>query len=56
MATTAAQTNEQRCEQCGRTGTRGFRTLKAPGVPEITVCASDGACRKRWPKPAAHDE
>lgn len=51
-------TNEQCCEQCGRVGTRGFRTLKAdcPGIPEITVCTSGSACRKRWPRPARIDE
>ncbi|MEU6342177.1 hypothetical protein ABZ883_14695 [Streptomyces sp. NPDC046977] len=40
------------CEQCGRTGSRGFRTLTAPDIKPITVCANKAACRKRWPKPA----
>lgn len=49
---------EQRCEQCGRVGTHGFRTIGAParGVEPITVCASHNACRRRWPKrPAPQD-
>lgn len=42
-----------RCSQCGRVGTRGFRTMPADdalGVPAITVCANTTACAKRWPK------
>lgn len=42
----------QRCEQCGRSGARGFKTLTADehGI-SITVCSNKTACRKRWPKP-----
>lgn len=43
--------SRKRCEQCGRVGTRGFKTLAASeGIPSITVCTTQGACRKRWPK------
>jgi hypothetical protein len=44
------------CEQCGRIGKRGYRTLAddAHGI-EITQCSNRQACRKRWPKPARDD-
>jgi hypothetical protein len=44
------------CEQCGRIGMRGYRTHTAAehGI-EITVCVSQGACRKRRPKPAVDE-
>lgn len=46
----------RRCEQCGRIGKRGFRTLAAEERDiRITVCANKSACRKRWPKPARDD-
>jgi len=55
----------KRCEQCGRTGTRGFKTTPA-GVattsvgevayPEFTECANRDACRKRWPKTRDEDD
>jgi hypothetical protein len=42
------------CEQCGRVGTRGFKTLitflDGRAVGPITVCSNTNACRKRWPK------
>lgn len=47
------------CEQCGRTGTRGFTTIPGVTLPHptlnlatdpITICANKNACRKRWPK------
>jgi ribosomal protein L28 len=54
--------SERRCEQCGREGVRGFRTIPAVFVdwlqgrgvepfwnPPITVCAAEKACRRRWP-------
>lgn len=45
----------QTCEQCGRTGTRSFRTLEDQehGI-RITVCSNVTACRRRWPHPV-HD-
>lgn len=56
----AARDAKQRCEQCGRVGTRGFiawpeETLTLMSgvvetIPAITLCASKTACRKRWPK------
>lgn len=44
------------CEQCGRIGRRGFKTLADDehGI-SITVCANKNACRKRWPKPAVEE-
>lgn len=46
----------QRCSQCGRSGTRGFRTLTSVEQRiSITVCANTNACRKRWPKPRRDD-
>jgi hypothetical protein len=43
---------EQRCEQCGRVGTRGFKTIPATEyTTPITVCANGNACRKRWQPP-----
>jgi hypothetical protein len=45
----------KKCDQCGRTGTRLFETLTAPGFPPITLCTAKAACRKRWPKPARDD-
>jgi len=40
----------RRCEQCGRLGTRGYRTLPATEhTPEIWLCVAAGACRRRWP-------
>ncbi|MYS16591.1 DNA translocase FtsK [Streptomyces sp. SID4982] len=45
------------CEQCGRIGRRGFRTLADDEHRiSITVCANKSACRKRWPKPARDDD
>ncbi|WP_171117854.1 DNA translocase FtsK [Streptomyces sp. Z423-1] len=45
------------CEQCGRIGKRGYRTLSNDehGI-SITVCSNKAACRKRWPKPARDDD
>jgi hypothetical protein len=45
------------CEQCGRIGRRGYRTLAddAHGIA-ITECSNRQACRKRWPKPVRDDE
>ncbi|NUP46185.1 MAG: hypothetical protein HOW97_02565 [Catenulispora sp.] len=42
----------QVCAQCGRVGRRGFKTYPPGdfGGPALTVCASNTACRKRWPK------
>ena len=45
----------KKCEQCGREGTRGFKTLAPPPfegctLPPITLCANANACRRRWPK------
>ncbi|MFF7147536.1 hypothetical protein ACFZAO_05615 [Streptomyces griseoaurantiacus] len=49
-------TTTHRCEQCGRTGTRGFRTLTDDEHNvRITVCTAKTACRKRWPKQARDD-
>ncbi len=46
----------QRCEQCGRVGTRLFRVLPATEHTQpITTCASSTACRKRWPRPRIED-
>lgn len=52
---------EARCEQCGRVGTRGFRTFPdadaihdgrvAVAAHSMTECANRDACRRRWPKP-----
>lgn len=45
------------CEQCGRIGRRGFRTLASEEQDvRITVCTAKAACRKRWPKPARDDD
>lgn len=47
----------QRCQQCGREGTRGFQTIPAVAdgttyvVGPYTVCANWRACEKRWPRP-----
>lgn len=47
---------EQRCENCGRTGTRGFVTYDATTVttpcgperlPAMTLCAGRKACQLR---------
>lgn len=44
------------CEQCGRVGRRGFRTLSNDERDiEITECANRAACRKRWPNPPRDD-
>ncbi|WP_405769230.1 hypothetical protein OG539_32660 [Actinacidiphila glaucinigra] len=52
----AAGPKTQRCSQCGRSGTRGFRVLANDEHHiRITVCANKTACRKRWPKPATPD-
>jgi len=59
--------DSRRCEQCGREGVRGFRTIPAVFVdwlrgvepfwnPAITVCAAEKACRARWPRPVERDE
>lgn len=58
----------KRCEQCGRTGTRGFRFFPAEDVIfddagqvaiipalSMTECANKTACRKRWPKTRDED-
>jgi hypothetical protein len=51
MATITTSPQQQRCEQCGRTGTRGFRTLTNDEHRiRITVCSNKTACRKRWPR------
>ena len=55
---------KQRCEQCGRRGTRGFTVLIGEvegdtltvNIPPITTCANKNACRKRWPKHRTDDE
>jgi hypothetical protein len=48
--------NERRCDNCGRTGTRGFVTLGGHLVntpvgpeylPELTACTARNACRER---------
>ena len=47
----------RRCEQCGRIGKRGFRTLASEEHDiRITECSNRSACRKRWPKPARDDD
>ncbi|MGW7636063.1 hypothetical protein [Streptomyces decoyicus] len=47
---TATDTTVHRCEQCGRTGTRGFKELAAEEHNiRIVVCSNGSACRKRWP-------
>lgn len=50
------------CAQCGRVGTRAFKTLPAVYVDwrpcgvepfwtdPITICAAVAACRRRWPR------
>ena len=49
--------NKSRCEQCGRTGTREFRTLiDAEHGIRIVVCANKAACRRRWPQQLVDDE
>ena len=54
----SATSTERCCAQCGRVGTRGFKTLGPTyiehldyTVPAITICANERACMKRWPKP-----
>lgn len=54
------------CQQCGRTGTRGFRVFPdgdvvhdgkvAVAARSMTECANKDACRKRWPKPRTGGE
>lgn len=48
--------SEQRCESCGRVGTRGYRTTPAGGTntragyaswPAMTLCTGRTACRRR---------
>jgi len=57
LAVIATGPETQRCSQCGRVGTRGFRTLtNEEHRISITVCANKGACRLRWPKPARDDD
>lgn len=66
MAATTTQPARQRCEQCGRAGTRGFRTIHVEpwvrdGVTlvtehDYTECASRAACMKRWPKTARDED
>ncbi|MEV5347144.1 hypothetical protein [Streptomyces achromogenes] len=47
---------QQKCSQCGRTGTRGFTTLtNEEHRISITICANKTACRKRWPQPPRDD-
>lgn len=47
----------RRCCQCGREGTRGYKVIPqavheptGAVVGPFVVCASDAACRRRWPK------
>lgn len=57
---------ERRCEQCGRIGVNGFRTLPdadvitdgrvAVAAHSITECANRAACRRRWPREWRVDE
>jgi hypothetical protein len=51
--------DQRRCDQCGRVGRRGFKSLGPTVVdwlgepftiPAITLCANSTACQKRWPK------
>lgn len=59
-------TERKRCEQCGRVGTRGFKTvggfehevycgplqgMQTVYIREFTVCAATKACRRRRPDP-----
>lgn len=56
LAVIAGGPKTRRCSQCGRSGTRGFRTLtNEEHRISITVCANKSACRKRWPQPARDD-
>jgi hypothetical protein len=57
--------NERTCEQCGRTGTRGFKVMPARCVStsvglirtaEFTECANRRACQRRWPKRPQDDD
>lgn len=60
-----APTTPRRCDQCGRVGSRGFRSLPAEPIElngmvvveadQFTECAAKAACRKRWPKPAGDE-
>lgn len=57
---------QRRCDQCGRTGTQGFRVFPAADAihdgkvavkaRSMTECANRDACRRRWPKPVEVDE
>lgn len=45
------------CEQCGRVGTRGFRTQEpGQGFKPLTTCSNVPACQRRWPKPKRDDD
>ena len=53
------------CEQCGRSGTRGFKVTPAGNVDtpvgpvwidEYTECSNRRACQKRWPKQTRDDD
>lgn len=48
----------RQCDQCGRTGTRQFRTLDMShiGAPDMVLCTNKNACRRRWPRPTRDDE
>lgn len=51
-----AEVAPKRCEQCGRVGTRDFKTYggftdeRWGYIEPITVCGATKACRRRWPK------
>jgi hypothetical protein len=57
---------ERRCDQCGRVGTRGFRTSPdadaihdgkvAVAAHSMTECVNRDACRRRWPRQELVDE
>jgi hypothetical protein len=58
-------TEVRTCQQCGRTGTRGFKVRPAGPVdtalgvidlPEYTECANRHACQRRWPKTPKDDD
>lgn len=50
-------TRFKKCDQCGRVGTRGFKTVpithKGPtdGIASFTVCVNNRACQGRWLRP-----
>lgn len=56
LAVTETGPKLKRCSQCGRLGTRGYRTLTNDEHRiSVTVCANKTACRKRWPHPATEE-